>query len=247
MTPTTLPARFAGTEWTPPDRRAEEEVLALAPPEVVVAALGKVLLPDRAARLDQVAAGRLSGVTVVLENLYDPHNGGAALRSCEAMGLHAVHVIESQERFRVSSKITQGCDKWLDVHRHGSIASCAAALRAQGFRLYGAVPGAALPLSELDPLRPAALLLGNEHAGLSPQARDACDAEFSIPLFGFSQSLNLSVATALCVFTHAARRRQALGRDGDLDEDALLRLRARYYAREIRGAAEILRHHLRAP
>jgi tRNA (guanosine-2'-O-)-methyltransferase len=246
MTPTTLPPRFAGTEWTPPDRRPEEEVLALAPAAEVIAALGKVLLPERAARLDQVAAGRLAGLTVVLENLYDPHNGGAALRSCEAMGLHAVHVVESRERFRVASKITQGCDKWLDVHRHGDMASCAAALRAQGFRLYGAVPGAALALDQLDPHQPAALLLGNEHAGLSPEARGACDAEFSIPLFGFSQSLNLSVATALCVFTHAERRRRALGRNGDLDEAALLQLRARYYAREIRGAAEILRHHLRA-
>lgn len=236
--------RFAGTEWLPPDRGEEDAVLRLLPPDAVVAALAPVLAPGRSARLDQVAQARLGGVVVVLENLHDPHNGGAALRSCEAAGLLEIHVVEGAEPFRVSGKVTQGCDKWLDIHRHAgpdAIAQCAAGLHARGFGLYAAVPGAKVALEELDPLRPAAFLIGNERAGLTAAARAACDQEFALPLAGFSQSLNLSVATALCVYVHASRRRAALGRAGDLPEDRLWELRARYHARELRGAAEIVR------
>ena len=72
-------------------------------------------------------------------------------------------------------------------------------------------------------------------------ARALCDQEFAIPLYGFSESVNLSVATALVVYTHTTRRRAALGRAGDLDEQSLTELLARYYARDVRGAAAIVR------
>ena len=100
--------------------------------------------------------------------------------------------------------MTQGCDKWLDIVRDETIGRCLAGLEQRGFRLYAAVPGAATSLEELDPLVPAAFLIGNEHDGLSAAARAACDVEFAIPMHGFSQSVNVSVATALCVYTHAA-------------------------------------------
>lgn len=238
-----LPVQFFGTERRPPERQ-EEEALRLATPAEVVAALGPVLGPARAARLDEVVAARLRGLTVVLERLHDPHNGGAALRSCEAAGLAEVHVVESGEPFRVSPRVTQGCDKWLEVMRHDSSESCLGELQRRGFRLYAAVPGADQHLEALDPRVPAAFVLGNEHDGLSAAARAACDAEVSIPLWGFSRSLNLSVAAALLVHTHAARRRQALGRAGDLTESEQLDLRARYYARDVRGAAGIVRRYL---
>ena len=244
--PASLPDRYLGTEWFPPERKDEEEALSLARPEVVVEALGRVLGPERVARLDAVAGARLSGVVIVLENLHDPHNGGAALRSCESMGIMEVHVIEGKERFRVSRKVTQGCDKWLEITRHQRAEACLSLLRQRGFRLYAAVPGAATPLEALDPLQPAAFLVGNEHEGLSPAARAACDREFAIPLHGFSQSVNLSVATALTTYTHTTRRSQALGRPSDLDEHGLAELRARYYARDLRGAAEIVRRYLQS-
>jgi tRNA (guanosine-2'-O-)-methyltransferase len=157
-----------------------------------------------------------------------------------------VHIVQQSERFRTSSKVTQGCDKWLEVREHASTEECLQRLKQRGFRLYAAVPGAQKALEELDPLEPAAFLLGNEHAGLSAVAKSGCDAEFAIPLYGFSESLNLSVATALIVYTHCTRRRQALGAVSDLDEAQLTELRARYYARDVRSAAAIVRHHLQS-
>ncbi|MBL8633647.1 MAG: RNA methyltransferase [Myxococcales bacterium] len=239
-----LPQRYFGTEWKPPGRHDEEAALALASPQAIVELLRPIVDERRAARIDEVAASRLAGVLVVLEDLHDPHNGGAVLRSCEAMGLREVHIIASRERFRVSDKVTQGADKWLDVVEHPSTDSALDQLRQRGFTLAAAVPGASTQLTELDPLKPTALLMGNEHAGLSEQARARCDVEFAIPLHGFSESLNLSVATAICTFSLTSRRRQALGRSGDLDDARLWDLRARYYLRDVRGALSIVRQRL---
>lgn len=214
------------------------------PPDVVIAALSPILGEERRAKIDRVAASRLAGLVVVLENLHDPHNGGAALRSCEAVGVLEVRTVGNRLRF--SERVTQGCDKWLDLAHDDDIDACAAALKGRGFKLYAAVPGASVALEALDAHTPAAFLVGNEHEGLTPRARALADCEFTIPMHGFSQSVNLSVATALTVYTHAQRRRQALGRDGDLDGDALLRLRASYYQRDVRGADAIIARHAAA-
>lgn len=210
-------------------------------PRLVVDALGPHLVDERRDKIDRVAASRLDGLVVLLEEVRDPHNGGAALRSCEAIGVREVRVVGPS--FGFSERVTQGCDKWLDIVRDEKIERVVVELKARGYRLCAAVPGAPTSLEELDPLAPTAFLIGNERDGLSAAARAACDVEFAIPMFGFSQSLNLSVATALCVFTHAQRRRRALGRNGDLDEDAVVRLRARYYRRDVRGADAIVARH----
>lgn len=204
----------------------------------MIEALGPHLGDERRDKIDRVAASRLGGLVVVLENLHDPHNGGAALRSCEAIGVREVRVVGTS--FGFSERVTQGCDKWLDVVRDVDISRAAADLKARGFRLYAAVPGATTSLAELDAIAPAAFLIGNERDGLTAAARAACDVEFAIPMRGFSQSVNLSVATALCVYTHAERRRAALGRTGDLDEAALDVLRADFYRRDLRGADAII-------
>lgn len=242
---TQVPERFIGTEWLAPSRAEEEEVLALCAPAQIVAALEPVLAPRRVERLREVVAGRLAGLVVLLENLHDPHNGGAALRSCESVGVTEIHVVSGVEPFRVARKVTQGCDKWLEIACHSALPGAIAPLKARGFRLYAAVPGAARRLEELDASTGAVFLVGNEHAGLSAEARAACDEEFAIPLHGFSQSVNLSVATALTVYTHATRRRAALGRPGDLSDAEAERLLCRYLLRELRGGRAIVEHHLR--
>jgi tRNA (guanosine-2'-O-)-methyltransferase len=202
--------------------------------------LGPLLLDERRARIDEAAASRLVGLRLVIENLHDPHNGAAVLRSAEAFGVQRVEVVESHERFRFSSTVTQGCEKWLDVIRHATTASALAALRADGFALYAAVPGADVALDALDFARPAAVMVGNEHEGLSAEAIAAADVRFGIPLHGMTRSLNLSVASALIVERASALRRLALGRAGDLDEPGVLALRARFYAASVRGAELVL-------
>jgi tRNA (guanosine-2'-O-)-methyltransferase len=203
-------------------------------------ALAPLILPERRARIDAVAATRLEGLRVVIENLHDPHNGAAVLRSAEAFGVQRVEVIEAAEPFRYSSTVTQGCEKWLDVVRHGSTSAAVAALRGAGFALYAAAPGAKASLEDLDFARPAAVMVGNEHEGLGAGAIAAADATFGIPMFGLTRSLNLSVAAALVIERAASLRRRALGRPGDLADAAVLALRARFYAASVRGAEAVL-------
>ena len=211
-----------------------------ADPAAVCATLGPLLLDERRARIDEAAAARLAGLRLVIENLHDPHNGAAVLRSAEGFGLQRVDVIESVEPFRFSSAVTQGCEKWLDVVRHRTLGGAVAALRADGFALYAAVPGAATTVEELDFARPAAVMIGNEHEGLTDDARGAADVVFGIPMPGMTRSLNLSVAAALIVERAAQLRRRAIGRPGDLDDAAVLALRARFYAASVRGADVVL-------
>jgi tRNA (guanosine-2'-O-)-methyltransferase len=213
---------------------------AASDPARVCAALGPLLLDERRTRIDEAAAARLGGLRVVIENLHDPHNGAAVLRSAEAFGVQRVEVIESVEPFRFSSTVTQGCEKWLDVVRHKTLAAAVAALRADGFAIYAAVPGATATVDDLDFSRPAAVMMGNEHAGLTAEAIAAADVPFGIPMPGMTRSLNLSVATALVVERAASLRRRVLGRPGDLDDAAVLSLRARFYAASVRGAELVL-------
>jgi tRNA (guanosine-2'-O-)-methyltransferase len=208
--------------------------------EKVCAVLAPLLLDERRTRIDEAAAGRLGGLRVLIENLHDPHNGAAVLRSAEAFGLQRVDVVESAEKFRFSPDVTQGCEKWLDVVRHATLAGAVAALRADGFALYATVPGAPATIDDLDFSRPAVLMVGNEHAGLTADAMAAADVRFGIPMPGMTRSLNLSVAAALVLERAAARRRAALGRAGDLDDAAIVRLRARFYAASVRGADAVL-------
>jgi len=209
-------------------------------PATVCAALAPLLLDERRARIDQAVEARLSGLRLVIENLHDPHNGAAVLRIAEAFGIQRVDVVEASEPFRFSGAVTQGCEKWLDVVRHPTLAAAVAALHADGFRLYAAVPGAALTLDALDFARPAAVMVGNEHDGLTGAAIDAADRTFSIPMAGLTASLNLSVATALIAERAAASRRRALGAPGDLAPAEQLALRARFYAASVRGAEAVI-------
>ena len=218
--------------------------LEAADPELICRALAPLLVDGRRERIDATIDARLMGLTLLIENLHDPHNGAAVLRSAEAFGLQTVHVVEAGEKFRFSSDVSQGCEKWLDVERHPTFGAARTRLHAAGFVLYAAVPDAGLSLGELDFSRPAAVVIGNEHAGLSDDARAGADARFAIPMAGMTRSLNLSVAAALIAFHAAQRRRVALGRDGDLDDDARLRLRARFYAASVRGAPQIVARYL---
>lgn len=215
--------------------------LSTLDPRLVCRALEPFLVDGRRERIDAVIDARLGGLTVVIENLHDPHNGAAVLRSAEAFGIQTVHVVEAAERFRFSSDVSQGCEKWLDVERHRTFAAAVARLRAGGFSLYAAAPEAAASWDDLDFSRPAAIVVGNEHAGLTAEAMAAVDVRFRIPMAGMTRSLNLSVAAALIASRAAAARRLALGgRGGDLPEEARLRLRARFFAASVRGAEQIV-------
>ena len=169
----------------------------------------------RAERLRQVLSMRRPDLTVVLENVHDPHNVSAVLRSCDAVGVLRVELLYTVEKFpRIGKKSSSSANKWLDLRRHTSVAGCYSLLREEGFRIYATrLGGASVPLYELDLSRPSALVFGNEHRGVSPEAAEAADGNFHIPMVGMIQSLNVSVAAAVALY-EAHRQRLASGVEG---------------------------------
>lgn len=213
-------------------------------PDVISEALLPLVGPERQRRIDEVIEARLQGLTLLIENLHDPHNGAAVLRSAEAIGITAVHVIEAAEPFRFSAEVTQGCEKWLEVHRHPSVEAAYGALRAAGHVIYAAAPDAEARFDDLDFTRPAVIAIGNEHAGLTPDAQARADVRFSLPMAGMTRSFNLSVAAALALASAARSRRQFLGAPGDLPPDVRARLRARFLAASVRDPEAVVARRL---
>jgi tRNA (guanosine-2'-O-)-methyltransferase len=208
--------------------------------DAVCSTLAPMLTAERIARIDEVLDARLGSVVPVVEDTYDPRNAAATIRTTEAIGLGELHVIEPGERFSASGGVTRGAHKWIDLHRWPSPGAAIAGLRARGFRVFATVPGARATLDDVDVATPLAVAFGNEHAGLTRGAIDACDGALGVPMFGFTESFNLSVTVALAMSRIAARRRAAIGRLGDLDDPHRRTLRARWFALKIRGAVGIL-------
>src|SRR5690606_6445657 len=126
-------------------------------------------------------------------------NASACLRSCDCFGVQDVHVIENEHEFRVSRMISVGAAQWLSLHHHTTQAqntlTCIARLREQGSRIVAtASSDDATPLEDLDVTPPTALLFGTEKAGLSPEALEQADEVLCVPTYGFTESLNVSVA-----------------------------------------------------
>ena len=215
-----------------PEQLAELDRLTDALPAPLRAFRDQRLLSDkRRFYLEEALRHRTRSLVVVLHGVHDPHNQAAVMRSCEALGVQEILVVaEAGEPFRPSSRVTQNANRWLDVGRRPDLQSAAAELRGRGLRLLAAGFGGE-PLGAVDFTRPTAVVFGNESRGLPPSALAACDGGFSIPLYGLSQSLNVSVAAGVTLHQAIEARRLAWGAPGDLSEGERAELRRRFYLR----------------
>lgn len=206
-----------------------------APASVVVDVLAPLVTPARLARMEAVIAHRTRSLVPVLEDLADPHNGAAVLRSADAFGCHEVHVIEDRHPFAVSHRVTRGTHRWLELVRHRSTEACLTELAARGYRVFVAAMDGALTPEDLAREPKAAVVFGNEHKGASEAVRRAAAGTYAIPMVGFVESLNVSVASAITLYV-ASR-----GRHGDLDEASRTEVRARFLLASVRDAERIVR------
>ncbi len=158
--------------------------------------------PERSAKIEFALKRRQPSLTVVLENIHDPHNVSAILRSCDAAGILQVHLLYTIEDFPdVANKSSRGTHKWLEFILHNSTESCFSQLHSEGFHILATrvAPGAA-SLYGHDFTAPTAFVLGNEHRGISEEAAALADEQIYIPMMGMAESLNVSVAAAVCLF-----------------------------------------------
>jgi tRNA (guanosine-2'-O-)-methyltransferase len=199
------------------------------------------LLPERKARIDEVVAGRTRTLTVVMEAFCDPQNVNAVLRTCEAFGVQELHAVEGpMKRWDRNKKISQNADKWLDVRRWRSTGECLLHLRSEGFAIYVTHLGpGSRALGDLSFAGKVALVFGNESRGVSEQALRLADATYAIPMRGFVESFNVSVAAALSIAKAVERREAERGRHGDLGEEEAAALRERFYVLAVKQRARI--------
>lgn len=180
------------------------------PAELVIQALSRVVTPKRLERIEGVVRGRTEALTVVLDGVSDPHNSSAVLRSADAFGIQTLHVIVGEHGFRASRGVSKGTHRWLDVVRYGSAETCARRLQEQGFEIYVAEMGSTTTPDDLGHIPRLAVVFGNEHRGVSAPMRAAAHGTFSIPMRGFVESLNVSVAAAITMQTLAQQGREPL-------------------------------------
>lgn len=165
-----------------------------------------LMLPKRAKRLQSVVQKRQSNLTIVLENVHDPHNIGAVLRSCDSVGIMEIFVLYTEpdlqeDRLYLSKKTASGAQKWIDINYYTDLEACFKHVKSKYENIWSThLSEDAVGLHELDLTESVALLFGNEHGGVSKEALSHSNGNFIIPQAGMVQSLNISVACAVTLY-----------------------------------------------
>ena len=178
---------------------------------------------ERLERLEKVLEKRQLDIDIVMENVHDPHNISAAVRSCDATGIMNVHTVyhSYQKKPTLGNKSSASARKWVEHYNYDSIDSCYSKLRSEGKKIYTTnLSKDAVSLYEMDLTQPIALVFGNEHYGVSDEASEKADGNFIIPQVGMIQSLNISVAVAVTVYESLRQRmKQGLFETMQLSEE----------------------------
>lgn len=208
----------------------------------VIEYLSKFVTDNRKSRIDSVLADRTRYVTVVLEDICNTHNASAVIRSCECFGVQDIHIIENENQYSVNPCVTQGSAEWVDLVRYNETGAantevCLKRLKSDGYRLVAtALEGHDCILDELPIDRPLALMFGNEENGLSDHALKMADHRMIIPMYGFTQSLNISVSAALTLH-HLIPKIHNAEIDWHLSDSEILDLKYRWIKRIVRRGA----------
>ena len=201
--------------------------------------------------VEKVLATRTRYVTVVLENIYQSQNASAAVRTSECMGIQDVHIVEDTAKYHLNIRVLKGSYKWLNLERYrdrkvNNTETCFQRLRAEGYRIFVADPAPdGVSIDELDVhAGKIALVFGNELHGASAYSLQQSDAKVRIPMFGFTESLNVSVSVAVCLNTVLSKLRRP-GSNIALSEDEKAKIRLAWYRKIVRRSDLMEREFLR--
>jgi len=175
--------------------------------------LSVFLTEERKALFNNIVQYRTKHLTVVLEDIYQPHNASAVLRTCDLTGVLDVHIIENRNQYEVNPEVAMGSSKWLNLNtyneKENNTASTLQKLKAEGYKIIATTPHKSSQTPDsIDLSQKCALVFGTELTGLSKQAIDNADEYLRIPMYGFTESYNISVSAALVLFTLSERMRK---------------------------------------
>jgi tRNA (guanosine-2'-O-)-methyltransferase len=167
----------------------------------VLAAFYDVISESKIEMFDRIARERTKFITVVLENIHQEHNASAVLRSCDCFGLKELHVIEKDNQYKVQRDIARGAGRWVDLYNYNQgenpSRDCVQKLKQKGYKIVSTSPHATHSIADIDISSPTAFVFGTEGEGISEEMLEMSDELVKIPMFGFTESFNISVSVAL--------------------------------------------------
>lgn len=168
------------------------------------------LTDNRKELFQRILADRTRHLTVVTEDVYQLHNTSAMMRSCDVFGIQDLHVIEERFGKKIDSEIAMGAQKWVSLNRYQTMESCLRKLKSEGYQIVATTPhGNAQTLQKFDISKKSALFFGTEKEGLSESVLEAADAYLTIPMYGFTESLNVSVSAAIILQNLVSRLKES--------------------------------------
>ena len=180
-----------------------EETMELI--EKKIAFIKPFVPPNKLTRIQEVIPHRSRHLSIVLEDIYQPHNAGACLRTCECFGVQDIHIIENTHSYRPSHDVALGSDKWLSINVYKDTNSnnneeCLKTLKDKGYKIAATyLDEGTIPIDELDVSSPTAIVFGTEQHGIGPFWRENADNLVKLPMWGFTQSYNISVSVAISI------------------------------------------------
>ncbi len=167
----------------------------------------------RLGRLKEVLEERTNHVTVVLEDVYQSHNFSAVLRSADIFGIQSINFIENRNKYKISEDVSMGSTQWLTLNRYqkheNNTKACLSELKAKGYKIVAtSLHKNSVSLSELDVTQPIALVFGTELTGITKDVEDMADEFVKLPMYGFTESFNISVCAALCMYELSTKIRK---------------------------------------
>ncbi len=187
---------------------------------------------NKRALFDRIAPLRTRHLTLVLEDIYQSQNASAVIRTCDLVGVQDLHVIEDRNQYKLNPDVTLGSSKWVDIHRYGNpekgTSPCVRALRERGYRIIATSPRSEhITPSTINLDGPMAICFGTELTGLSDALMEQADEHLRIPMYGFTESFNISASAAITSYTIMERLR-ASNVDWQLDKEALSALKLKW-------------------
>lgn len=181
----------------------------------LISYLTEFISPRRKERFDEVMAQRINHLQIVVEDLYQAHNASAVLRSCDCFGVQYVHFIENKNTMKVSSDIALGAEGWVSIKKHNgaenNTRACLQKLKDEGFRIIATTPHKNdVTIDQLPVDKRMVLVFGTEKEGISEDVMEMADEFVKIPMYGFTESFNISVSAALCMYELTTRIRETV-------------------------------------
>mgnify|MGYP000353799133 CR=1 FL=1 len=168
------------------------------------------LTENRKSRFHNVLSQRTKHFTVAIEDVYQLHNTSAVIRSCDVFGIQDVHIVEEINSKRIDREIAMGAQKWVDLNRYDNVNNCLKNLKNQGYQIVATTPHKNDSLlQDFDISKKSCFFFGRETEGLSQAVLDQANCFLKIPMYGFTESLNISVSAAIILQDVTTRLRQS--------------------------------------